>query len=324
MRMMARRPTVGFALAGAALLATSMVVGSTAAGGQSAVETSELDAELAPTETTAGDEITVRSVGTGCVSEQRSGLVWAVFPRGDFVWGEQLGWQPDDAITSGVGYPGAYTGGYSGSWRLTFPAPDVGDGPAASGEIGPGSPPTSSVLQVYGPLPFTVDGHELEFVAKCFEQRSGYAELDISPEVPELGGSATVTPDEPCPMPHTAGGSVAVELWSLPADVGSIDDVFGTLETTDLGPVPVADDGSWSLTFDVPDTPDRRLALNVGCRNVEGGSPFGYILEPFDVREPGGAPIETPPDFWDEHTDPSTPPAAAPAQPVRAEPSYTG
>jgi hypothetical protein len=331
MRAITRRSTVGFVAAAAAAVLVSGVagIGASAAGGQSGVEIEQLQAELSPTEATAGEEITVRSIGYGCVhgSGNRAGLVWAVFPRGDFVWGEQLGWAPEDAVASGVGNL-SDVGGWAGAWTAIFTAPDLGEDPPTGGEIGPGSPMTSSVLPVYGPLPFTVDGHELDFVAKCQTHPEGTGYLTISPEVPELGGSATVTPDRPCPMPHTQGGSVTVELWSAPADEGAPI----SIDITDLDPVPVASDGSWSTTFHVPDDPHRRYAIATKCTNVEGGLTLGYLLEPFDVREPSSPPIETPPDFWDHASVPpgsampsdTVTPMAAPGQPVRATPTYTG
>jgi hypothetical protein len=100
----------------------------------------------------------------------------------------------------------------------------------------------------------------------------------------------------------------------------------GSFDIHDLGPVPVADDGYWSTTFHVPDNPDNRYAIAAWCMNVEDGRT--RLLKPFDVREPAGDPIETPPGFWDDAPVPpatvGAAPAASPAQPVRAAPAYTG
>jgi hypothetical protein len=305
----------------AVLLSVATAMGPTAAEGQAGVEISVRDAVLTPAEASAGEDITVRSVGTGCVSGsgERSSLVWAVFPHGEFVWGEQLGWSAGDAIASGSASPGM-VGGTFGAWTTTFPAPDPGETPPG-GEIGPGSPVTSPVLSVYGPLPFTVDGHQLDFVAKCLSHPANIGDITITPEVPELGGTATITTDDPCPMPHTQGGAVDLELWQVAASAS-----FPTaIDTVDLGPVAPADDGSWSATFDVPAAPDHRYAISAHCRNAEGGPTLGYWLTPFDVQAPDGGPIETPPGFWDDApTPPATGPVASPAQPVSATPTYTG
>jgi hypothetical protein len=235
---------------------------------------------------------------------------------------------PSDAVASSVGQPVDAGDPFRG-WSVTFPAPDLGENPPTSGDISPGSPVTNSVLPVYGPLPFTVDGHQLDFVAKCYTHPRGHGEITISPEIPELGGTATVTTDDPCPMPHTQGGAVAVELWSVP----DTDDGLPThIDITEVASLPVAGDGSWSTTVQIPADPHRRYAIAARCRNVEGGQTFGYLLDPFDVREPSGPPIETPPGFWDDA--PVAPgagmpsstdaPIAVPAQPVLTQPTYTG
>lgn len=323
MRHVAHRSLVCLVVAGVALASAGATVGN-AAWGQSEFEISPGDAELLPADVAAGADVTVRSVGHGCLrgSGETSGLVWAVFPRGDFEWGEHLGWEPSDAVASGAANPdqGVGRGGNFGSWSVTFPAPDLDEGPPGSGEIGPGSPVTSPVLQVYGPLPFTVDGeHELDFVAKCYTYPRGPGDMEISPEVPELGGSATVTALDPCPMPHTQGGSAAPQLWEATAVAPPTDSL--ELEITDLPRVDTADDGSWSTTFEVPDNPDHAYALAASCVNVEGGRTFGYWLLPFDVREPAGPRIETPRDFWST-VSPGR--SDQPAQPLHAEPTFTG
>lgn len=115
-----------------------------------------------------------------------------------------------------------------------------------------------------------------------------------------------------------------IELLAVKGDLGSDD---FELRSTDLGPVHPADDGSWSTSFQLPDDPELRFAIDAGCVNVEGGRTFGYQFWPFDVREPGGPPIETPPGLWDDVAPGEpTPPtrSAAPAAPVRAQPAYTG
>jgi hypothetical protein len=330
MRAIRWRSVMHVVVAAAVLLSVVAGLGPSAASGQSGVELAHRDAELSPTDTAAGDEITVRSVGGGCGagSGQHAELVWAVFPRGEFEWGEHLGWAPSDAVASSGSWP-IDAGDHFRGWSVTFPAPDLGENPPAGGDIGPGSPVTNSVLQVYGPLPFTVDGHQLDFVAKCYTHPQGHGEITISPEIPELGGTATVTTDDTCPMPHTQGGAVTLELWSVP----DTDDGLPThIDITDLASAPVAGDGSWSIAVQIPADPDRRYAIATRCRNVEGGQTFGYLLHPFDVREPSGPPIETPPGFWD---DAPVPPgvgmpsstgvsSAAPAQPVLSQPTYTG
>lgn len=336
MRAMGRGSMVGMVMAAGVLVSVAAVVRPPAVAGRSAVEISVKDAELTPTEATAGDEIRVRSVGTGCVGGpgEWSRLVWAVFPHGDFVWGDHLGWKSGDALVSGIADPRTI-GDTVGAWSTSFPAPDV-DGAPPGGEIGPGSPVTSAVLQAYGPLPFTVDGHQLDFVAKCYEVPSATGTISISPEVPELGSSAVVTADDPCPMPHTQGGRVHLRLWEAAGTATP----FPTIEVHDLSPVPVAEDGSWSATVDIPDEADHRFAVAGWCANAEGGATLGYGLTPFDVRpptddptddpadDPTGDPGETPPGFWDDvPVPPGAAPVAAvaaPAQAVLAQPSYTG
>ncbi len=329
MQVCARRSRAGSIMAAAvALMCAGVISGTDAAGGQSGVEISVGEAELSPSEVAAGETVTVRSMGFACASgaDDHTGLVWAVFPRGEFEWGEHLGWEPADALASGVGIPNSASP-YSGAWSATFPAPDVGAHPPG-GEIGPGSPVTSPELRVFGPLPFTVDGeHELDFVAKCYSYPSATGDVAVSPEVPEIGGSATATPLDPCPMPHTEGGWVDVGVMKVPEGAGPANP--DGIEFIDLSPVDPAADGSWSVTFQIPDEPGNHYGIVARCRNVEGGQTLGYRITPFDVREPGGPPIETPPGFWDDvpvEPGASVPPVATapPARPVRADPTYTG
>lgn len=333
MRVMLRGPLVRVVIGATVLVSAAAVVRPSAVGGQAAVEISVKEAELTPAEATAGDYISVRSVDTGCVSGpgMHSELVWAVFPHGDFVWGDQLGWKPGDALASGGAHPQSI-GGTVGTWSTNFPAPDIDEAPPG-GSIGPGSPVTSPVLQAYGPLSFTVDGHQLDFVAKCYEVPTAVGSVSISPEVPELGSSAVVSSDDPCPMPYTQGGWVDLRLWEATgAGTG-----LPIIEVHELGPVPIAEDGSWSATFDLPDEPEHRFAFVMWCMNAEGGVTLGYAFNPFDVREPvdepdepdePGEPIVTPPGFWDDvPLPPGIAPVASvasPAQAVRAQPSYSG
>ncbi len=339
MRMCAWRSMLGAVLGGVALMGAG-VAGGKAAGGQAGVEISVGEAELSPSEVTAGESVSAHSVGEGCTSGpgETAALVWAVFPRGEFVWGEHLGWRSADAVVSGIGYflP-------SGKWSALVTIPDLDANPPGRGEIGPGSPVTSPVLRVFGPLPFTVDGeHELDFVAKCYTHPSEPGDLAVSPEVPEIGGSATVSGLDPCPLPHTQGGSVAVLVWKIPFRTGtSLPPTLG--ELIRLPPVEPAADGSWSTTFQIPDEPDHYYGFAAGCRNAEGGVTFRYLYLGISVREPDGPPVEVPPDgppvevppveppagVWDDFLLPpgaSAPslPTAPPARPVRAVPTYTG
>lgn len=89
MQVCARRSRAGFATAAAvALMCAGVIAGTDAAGGQPGVEISVGEAELSPSEVAAGETVTVRSVGFACASgpDDHTGLVWAVFPRGEFEW----------------------------------------------------------------------------------------------------------------------------------------------------------------------------------------------------------------------------------------------
>ena len=242
-------------ISAASTLVLTAVLGVAAPAPAASVE--HLDATLAPTQTSAGDQGAVTSVD-GC-SGDHDELIWAVFHAGDFSWDAGREWSADAVLLGGHVSPAD-----DGSWQVTFAAP--GDDVFDPGLPAVGSEPDDT-LRAYGPLPFSVGDKDYDFVARCLDQpvRLRYR---LSPSAATAGETITATSVDPCP-PESEGAH-----WKLITSRG------GELVPIDEGDAPVADDGSWAVRFTTP--APGTYTLDVACT----GTDATYQWDVFEVQAP--------------------------------------
>lgn len=319
------RKRFGGAVACAVAATSSMVAfGVGPVRAQETPEFEHLEAELAPAEATAGDEITVTSIDA-CAAGSTT-LTWALFAAGDFSWEGPTEEGPPLIVSDAEVAE-------DGSWVVTFPAPgeDIeeegtfapGDALSALAEEEPEEPePELPAFQVYGPLPLAVDGTDYEWFGFCTDYTEPeilVADITSHDDHPVLGfplvdqaDQVTVDPVDACPVTGE-GDSLfwMVETWPLDED--------DPYELVDSGTLTPDGEGGWHLAFAAPDDGDdvkvTFYSVWLYCE-TETATTGIYDLLMFAVGE---EPLPAPP--TDRPTQPHSP---RPARPIVDAPDFTG